>query len=468
MFRKNQFSVFQFKIIQTMLWAVTTCLIFLLPTKLTASIVPITAMPNWVKDIAINLNSVNLVDAEGGVLYLLVAKQVKLEPHRLFFNVTITKKIINRIGLEQKANIAISYDDSLEKLALHKLILIRNGKTMNILNSSYREVTQPARQSDNNCYDSTKTLRIFLDDVQVGDIIEYSYTFSSRNLVLLNPFADEHITNAKIPIERLYFRYLLQSSKTIGILINKESLKPNITLHNHGIREYEWNLEHVLSQKNEASENHFLIYEKSSWSEIKNLYLPYFQVPRHLSNGLTNEIHRLDQETAKEKLLAMLEPSSVAKHQIEKVLAFVQNNIRYTGIEMGKGNYQPADPSEVYARRYGDCKDKALLMVTMLNQLGIDSHIALVSTEFKNSLIDKPPLLLFDHALVVVRVNNQYYWLDPTRYDQSSDLDHVYIPDYGYALVLDEKSSQLTRIVPSNSQKSETKVKKMLSQAIKK
>ena len=52
--------------------------------------------------------------------------------------------------------------------------------------------------------------------------------------------------------------------------------------------------------------------------------------------------------------------------RIIQALRFVQDKVRYTGIEIGPGAYQPTDPARVLERRYGDCKDKAMLLVTML------------------------------------------------------------------------------------------------------
>lgn len=439
------------------------------PIKMIAFPVPITALPTWVIDIPIQSDSINLKEAAGGVAYLLLAKQVNVESTHLLSNVTMVKKIINRVGLEEGANIAINYDHSWGSLFLHKLILIRQGKTIDALHSSRMEISQSQSQADNNLYDNVKTLHIILNDVQVGDVIEYSYTISSSDPFLLKPFASTLHTEAAVPIEHLYIRYLLPISKKIVTRTGKAGFQPRRTFHD-GTQEYRWDQWHVPPIKKGTAPNYFFIYEQSSWAEINNLYLPWFQIPPQLSPQLLDQIHQLDHETTAEKLVTMLNPSALTQHQVEKVLSFVQNQIRYTGIEMGRSNYQPSNPSKVYARRYGDCKDKALLMVTMLHQLGIEAYVALVSTEQKAHLIQEPPLADFDHAIVLVKINDRSYWLDPTRYYQSSNLDHVYLPDYGYALILGKNTTALTRIVPANNQKPEIKVDELydLSQDIKK
>ena len=58
-----------------------------------------------------------------------------------------------------------------------------------------------------------------------------------------------------------------------------------------------------------------------------------------------------------------------------KILAnYMQRNIRYVAIEVGIGGFQPHPAADVFAHQYGDCKDKATLLSTMLKQIGIDSY----------------------------------------------------------------------------------------------
>ena len=62
-----------------------------------------------------------------------------------------------------------------------------------------------------------------------------------------------------------------------------------------------------------------------------------------------------------------------------RALHFVQDDIRYTGIEIGVGRISADTTGEVLARRFGDCKDKVLLLVTILRALGVEAYPALVN-----------------------------------------------------------------------------------------
>src|SRR5208282_5268181 len=67
------------------------------------------------------------------------------------------------------------------------------------------------------------------------------------------------------------------------------------------------------------------------------------------------------------------------EQQILTVLQFVQDEVRYFAIEIGASSEKPADPSAVFSRRFGDCKDKSLLFVTILRALGIEAYPVLVN-----------------------------------------------------------------------------------------
>jgi transglutaminase-like putative cysteine protease len=52
----------------------------------------------------------------------------------------------------------------------------------------------------------------------------------------------------------------------------------------------------------------------------------------------------------------------------------VQHDIRYVAIELGIGAQQPHPASDVFTKRYGDCKDKATLLSSILKEIGVDSY----------------------------------------------------------------------------------------------
>ncbi|WP_369434647.1 transglutaminase family protein [Psychromonas sp. MME1] len=125
------------------------------------------------------------------------------------------------------------------------------------------------------------------------------------------------------------------------------------------------------------------------------------------------------------------------QEQIVKALQFVQGEIRYLGIELGVNSHQPHDPDEVFKNRFGDCKDKTLLLIAILEKLGITAHPALVSTFGAVNLPNElPSPIEFNHVITRVESDDQVYWLDPTRSLQSGALDRLGYRSYDNALVV--------------------------------
>ena len=115
----------------------------------------------------------------------------------------------------------------------------------------------------------------------------------------------------------------------------------------------------------------------------------------------------------------------------------MQEDIRYTGLELGSGAYRPTAPAEVLLRRYGDCKDKTLLAVTMMRDLGIDAAPAFVSTQWDNHVHERLPSPgVFNHAIAKVRIGSKTYRIDLTSTGQGGDLQDGTQADFGEALVI--------------------------------
>ena len=99
---------------------------------------------------------------------------------------------------------------------------------------------------------------------------------------------------------------------------------------------------------------------------------------------------------------------------IERLLASLRGQIRYTGVEFGKGAIVPRSSRETLARRYGDCKDQATLLVAMLRVAGIRAQVALLRTgRYGDVAPSLPGLGDFDHAIVYLP-GDRPMWIDPS------------------------------------------------------
>jgi Flp pilus assembly protein TadD len=133
---------------------------------------------------------------------------------------------------------------------------------------------------------------------------------------------------------------------------------------------------------------------------------------------------------------------------IRKIVESLHKNVRYTGIEFGESSLIPQFPSETLKRKYGDCKDKATLLATMLRAAGIPARLALLDTGPGQDInTELPGMGMFDHAIVYLPATGKdpEMWIDATaQYTQVGYLPYM---DYGrWALIADEKTSELKKI----------------------
>ncbi len=97
------------------------------------------------------------------------------------------------------------------------------------------------------------------------------------------------------------------------------------------------------------------------------------------------------------------------------IVAWLHRRIRYTGIEFGEASNVPWPPVETVKRGFGDCKDKATLLVAMLRQAGIRADIALLSTGPGADIDVDLAGMVFDHAIVRAVIGGNDVWIDATE-----------------------------------------------------
>ena len=91
------------------------------------------------------------------------------------------------------------------------------------------------------------------------------------------------------------------------------------------------------------------------------------------------------------------------RDKIDAIYAWVIENTRYVALEFGIHALKPYDVPSVFRRRFGDCKDKATLMVAMLREAGIPAHVVAIRTaDLGIPDATVPTFAHFNHAIVYV------------------------------------------------------------------
>jgi transglutaminase-like putative cysteine protease/predicted TPR repeat methyltransferase len=118
--------------------------------------------------------------------------------------------------------------------------------------------------------------------------------------------------------------------------------------------------------------------------------------------GLSRDQLELDDAT-RELTRRVAAGKATTRDKVEAVYDWVVKNTRYVALEFGIYGYKPRRSVQTIARGWGDCKDKAAVLVAMLNELGVEATMVLVRTghrgRFRSGVASLAP---FDHAIAYV------------------------------------------------------------------
>lgn len=106
----------------------------------------------------------------------------------------------------------------------------------------------------------------------------------------------------------------------------------------------------------------------------------------------------------KDKVTQLIQGKKTDVEKMRAIYDFVVTDVRYNAWEFGVHGYRPYQASTIFDRQYGDCKDKAILIRTMLADAGIESHPVLIyadETRPKEDL-SLPMVELFNHCIAYV------------------------------------------------------------------
>ena len=398
--------------------------------------------PAWVHPVKAASASRRQGSGYGGVETLLSDSQTRIEARGVTGYHHFASKALDIKGVQDIAAISLSFEPSYQTLTLNAIDVIRDGHRIGKMKSATIRVLHRETELEYQLFDGNKTVNVAIDDVRVGDIVEYAYTQSGLNPVFANRVAGGAYLQWGVPVDRVFARLLVPQGRQIKLSAQNTKVQAALSEAN-GYRDYRWDQDSVAALRVEKdAPAGFDPYASVQWSEfadweaVVTWALPLYRVPASPGAGVTREIERIRKAAA------------TPEQRLLDVLHLVQRDIRYLGVEVGPGSHAPTAPALVYKRRFGDCKDKAMLTVTMLDALGIEARPALVHTDRAIVAgLDATPHA-FNHAIVRARLGDKIYWIDPTRAPQKGDLAHLYQADYGLALVLDKDTRALVPMAP--------------------
>jgi lipoprotein NlpI/transglutaminase-like putative cysteine protease len=414
--------------------------------------------PSWVVKVA-EPASPTVSPADGGPTQVLLSDvQVSLLGPKPIYYGHLKSQARERSGLESVSTVRITFNPHFETLTLHDLSVLRDGKRMSKFGTARIDVAQRERRLEEGVYDETAQAIIAVDDVRVGDIVEYAYSLAGDNPVFGGKYSQFFALNRDVPVAKVSVRVSCPAVRKLQYKLHGSSL-PVSEIAGDGIKTLTLAAENLPLVRAEPSvPSWILMYpalqvtEYESWQQLQQWATGLYKTPSDLSPAIGQVLDGIRAE------------GGTPHEMAARTLAWVQNQIRYYSVAVGTSSHRPNHPNVTFQQRFGDCKDKSVLLSAMLKKLGIDAEPALVSYQMQKGIGDwLPTPWAFDHVIVQVRIDGRSYWLDGTQTYQGTRLERLGFTPFGKALPTETPTDRLVDVIAPPEARSESQLVQTLN-----
>jgi Domain of Unknown Function with PDB structure (DUF3857)/Transglutaminase-like superfamily len=414
--------------------------LLLLAAPAFAGDVAVRPAPAWAQRVEATEGRVPRDEVRWGIYGILTDHQVRVADGGVVEYFRRVRKVLSPTAVQNASEVSIDFDPSFQRLVLHEVVLIRGAARVNQLDPANVRVIEKESEADQDIYDGSLTALLFLNDVRPGDVIDYSYSLEGSNPLLGATYADEFDFSSQFPVRLMRHRVIAPASRAFHWRASLGT-KPAIE-RNGGEQIVTWQRQNIVAEEVEGDTPEWYdpwetlqVTEYATWHDVALWADALFRADA----ASRAAVHELAQKIRREH--------RTHDAQLAAAIRFVQDDIRYLGIEMGRNSHEPHQPAATLAQRYGDCKDKAFLLSLLLRELGAEAYPALVNTKLRRRLdVFLPSPFLFDHVITQVIDGGRTYWVDATIADQGGTLATIDTPNDERALVVRGDATALTKI----------------------
>lgn len=153
-------------------------------------------------------------------------------------------------------------------------------------------------------------------------------------------------------------------------------------------------------------------------------------------NSLIKDQFEID-SAIRDKLGQLTEGLTTKEEKIKAVYDYIIGEIRYLNLSRGIFGKKPHRAVNIFSLQYGDCKDKATLMIAMLKELGITAHYAGIRVRSSGKIFRRVPCPQTNHILVYIPKQPEIaegFFLDGTA--QYLNFPHLPADDQGVEAIV--------------------------------
>lgn len=306
---------------------------------------------------------------------------------------------ILRPGGRDYAHVVVHFDNETKLTFLKAWGIPPDGKEFEVKEKDAAELAF----SPGVLYEDTRYKVLQIPGAEPGALIGYEYEQKRRPHVL----QDMWLFQDPLPVRKARFVLTLPAGWEFETFwFNHSPADPVAS----GGNTWTWELENIPALKREPL--------MPAWRAVAGwLAVNYFPASAKLSGkshatwadvgrwySRLASARRQSTPEIKQKVAELTAGESSILGKIRALSAFAQRDVRYVAIEIGIGGYQPHTAADILSNRYGDCKDKATLLSTMLREIGVESFYVLIHTDRGVVMPDFASPMSFNHAILAIQL----------------------------------------------------------------
>lgn len=338
------------------------------------------------------------------VVVLLYTVDIKVNPDGSYTQLSHQRKKIQKESAKDAGELEILYDSSYQKIRnIHAYTILPGGKKLR-----YSEINEFAVNEEAGSYSNEKRKTITMPEVNVGSVIDLSYTKKSSKADIEGHFYDQIYLSYSEPVK--VFRYSISFPGTMKPRVFSYNTKAAPEVRKKGDRTvYTWEQKNLDKDREEDFAPPYyeiwpyaLITTVDDWKTVSEWFWKLIS-----KNMAANEEIRA-------KVKELTRGKSKAGEKAEALVQYIRENFRYVSMSFWSNRYEPHPVTEVFKNKYGDCKDQSTLLIAMLREAGVEAWPALYAQEDEDRVYpDVPQLTYFNHVIVVFKEGDKTCYLDP-------------------------------------------------------
>ena len=336
-------------------------------------------------------------------------------------------------GARELRNFPVAYAQGRQSVTIRRARIYRDGTSFDV--HSMRDVALSEPQV--RMYYDQRARVLELPDLKVGDRIELRYRIDDVQRTRVHNEALSLFTHLQgpLPVARREVIVLTPAGSTppfhleghgrdFGNALRQSPGKLHITLRNVAASERERGAPGLTEYVPYLHVGSF-----ASWEALTRWYTMLLKPQLALNTRLKAEAQ------------ALVAGKTTTQAKVAAIYRYVLEQTRYVALEFGEHGYIPYAVVDVAERGFGDCKDKAALLIALLRSVEIDAHPVMIRTRPRGRVHAYPPsLALFDHAIAYVPELDLF--LDGTV--QKTGIHELPSADQGaIALIADPKAPRI-------------------------